>query len=130
MINKESKISLTYTLRGEYLVRKGSYISADIYVNNAFTKNETFKVNKPMKTNIQAEYQKAYVTITLNESFVQMCLDKPEKQEGMSMGRWLRTPLGKMFLQWKKMNDAQKIEAHIKQYVEDMGGEDYSYELI
>ena len=130
MINKESKISLTYTLRGEYLSRKGQYISADVFVKNPFQKTEVYKVNKPMQTIQRAEYQKAYVTITLNESFVQMCLDKPEKQEGMSMVRWLRTPLGKMFLQWKKMNDAQKIEAHIKQYVEDMGGEDYSYELI
>jgi len=130
MISKESQISLTYTLGGECLVRKGQYTSADVYVKFPFTKNEVFKINKPSKTIVHAEYEKAVQQVTLSNSFVQTALDKPEKPNDMSWNRWLRTPIGKLYQDWKKLSDEQKIAFHVNQYVIDMNGEDYSYEII
>jgi len=130
MISKESQVSLTYTLAGEYLLRKGKYTSADVYVKNPFTKNEVFKLNKPSKTLVQPVYETAVQQITLGNQFIRQALTVPEKPENMSWNRWLRTPLGKLYQDWKKLSNEQKVAFHIEQYVIDMNGEDYSYEII
>ena len=130
MINKESKISLSYILAGECLSRKGVYTSADVFVKNPFTKSELFKVNKPSKTIIQPIYSKATQYVTLGTSFIQNALAQPKKPDGMNWHYWLKTPLGKVAQNWKKLSDKQKIQFHIEQYVADMGGEEFSYEII
>ena len=124
-MNKNSIISLTYTLGGEYLLQRGEYVSADIYSNGP-----VFKINKPMRTVKSAKYDKAYININLPVQFTRMALGKPDKPES-SVGRWMRTTeVGSLFLKWNKLSDEQKIEAHIKDYVKDMGGEEYSYEIL
>lgn len=130
MISKESQISLTYTVGGEYLLRQGKYTSADVSVTNPFSKNEVFKLNKPSQTIERAVYEKTVQQVTLGTQFVRHALTVPEKPDNMSWGRWLRTPLGKLYQDWKKLSDAQKIAFHVQQYVIDMNGEDYSYEII
>lgn len=130
MINKNNQILLTYTLGGEFLLTRGIYTSADVTVINPFTKNEVYKLNKPMQTIKRAEYEKATQQVTLNSSFIEMALERPEKPEGMSFNRWIRTPIGRLYLDWKKLSNEQKIEFHIQQYVISMNGEDYSYEII
>ena len=130
MINKDSQISLTYELGGEYLLRRGQYTSADVYVKGTFSKNETFKLNKLSQTIRKAEYAKAMQQVTLGNAFVRMALDKPEKPEGMSFKRWMRTPMGKLYLNFKKMSAEEKIAYHIEQYVADMGGGNYSYKIL
>jgi len=130
MLNKDSQISLTYELGGEYLLRRGQYTSADVYVKNPLSKNETFKLNKLSKTIKRAEYAKAVQQVTLSNAFVRMALDKPEKPDGMSFKRWMRTPMGKLYLNFKKMSAGEKIAYYIEQYVADMGGGNYSYKIL
>ena len=130
MISKESKIFLTYNVGGEYLKQSGKYTSADVSVINPFTKNEVFKLNKPSQTLQRAVYEKATQQVTLGNQFIRQALTVPEKPKNMSWGRWLRTPLGKLYQDWKKLTNEQKIAFHVQQYVMDMNGEDYSYEII
>ena len=129
-MNKDSQISLTYVLQGEYLLNKGIYTTADVTVKNPNSRKEVFITNKPLQTIKRAEYEKATQQVTLSSNFIEMALERPEKPEGMSFQRWLRTPMGKLYQNWNKLSDEQKINFHIEQYVMDMGGEDYSYEII
>ena len=129
-MNKDSQISLTYVLQGEYLLNKGIYTTADVTVKNPNSRKEVFITNKPSQTIKRAEYEKATQQVTLSSSFIEMALERPEKPEGMSFQRWLRTPLGQLYQNWNKLSDEQKIKFHVEQYVIDMGGEDYSYEII
>lgn len=130
MLNKDSQISLTYELGGEYLLKRGQYTSADVYVKGTFSKNETFKLNKPSQTIKKAEYAKAVQQVTLSNAFVRMALEKPEKPDGVSFKRWMRTPMGKLYINFKKMSAEEKIAYHIEQYVNDMGGSNYSYKIL
>lgn len=130
MVNKETQISLTYTLGGESLVKAGVYQTAEVKVTNGFTKKEIFKVVKPMQTIKQAEYSKATKEVTLNNSFVQNCLERPVKPKDKPFSMWTREPIGKAFLDWNKLSEEQKIKAHIEQYVLDMGGEEFSYKIL
>lgn len=130
MMNKDSQISLTYVLQGEYLLNKGIYTTANVTVKNPNSRKEVFITNKPLQTIKRAEYDKATQQVTLSSGFIEMALERPEKPEGMSFQRWLRTPLGQLYQNWNKLSDEQKIKFHVEQYVIDMGGEDYSYEII
>lgn len=130
MMNKDSQISLTYVLQGEYLLNKGIYTTANVTVKNPNSRKEMFITNKPLQTIKRAEYEKATQQVTLSSGFIEMALERPEKPEGMSFQRWLRTPLGQLYQNWNKLSDEQKIKFHVEQYVIDMGGEDYSYEII
>jgi len=129
-MNKDNSISLTYTLGGETLIRSGVYTVADVTVKNPFTKNEVFILNKPSQTIKKAEYNKATQQVTLSSSFIEMALERPVKPDGMSFQRWLRTPMGKLYQNWNKLSDEQKVKFHVEQYVIDMNSEDYSYEII
>ena len=130
MISKDSKISLSFSEAGESLSKLGVYKTAEVYVKNAFTKNEVFKINKPMQTIKRAEFTKSTRHITLGSAFVEKALEFPKKPEDTNYHRWLRTPLGRISQSWKKLSDEQKIKFHIEQYVFDMGGEDYKFEII
>ena len=130
MLNKDSQISLTYELGGEYLLRRGQYTSADVYVKSTVSKNETFKINKPSQTIKRAIYSKATQQVILSNTFVRMAIEKPEKPERMSFQRWMRTSMGKFYLNFKKMSAEEKIAYHIEQYVADMGGGNYSYKIL
>ena len=129
-MNKDSQISLAYVLQGEYLLNKGIYTTANVTVKNPNSRKEVFITNKPSQTIKRAEYDKATQQVTLSSSFIEMALERPEKPEGMSFQRWLRTPLGQLYQNWNKLSDEQKIKFHVEQYVIDMNGEDYSYEII
>lgn len=129
-MNKDSQISLTYVLQGEYFLNKGIYTTADVTVKNPNSRKEVFITNKPSQTLKRAEYDKATQEVNLNNSFIEMALERPSKPDGMSFQRWLRTPMGKLYQNWNKLSDEQKVNFHVEQYVMDMGGEDYSYEII
>ena len=117
-------------MQGEYLLNKGIYTTANVTVKNPNSRKEVFITNKPLQTIKRAEYEKATQQVTLGTQFVRHALTVPEKPENMSWGRWLRTPLGKLYQDWKKLTNEQKIAFHVQQYVMDMNGEDYSYEII
>lgn len=130
MINKDSKISLSYVLAGESLVKAGVYQTAKINVSNGFTPKEIFRLIHPMRTIERAVYSKASVSTTLNSFFVEGALESPKKPKNMLWHIWLRTPLGRISQQWKKMSDEQKLNFHVGQYVIDMGGEEYTFKII
>jgi len=129
-MNKESTIALSYNLAGETLIRSGRYTSADVYVQNGFTDKEVFKINKPSRTIEPAVYDKAYTVVNLGVAFISMALEQPKKPEGVNFHRWLRTPLGQASQNWKRMTPEQRIAFHVELYVKDMGGEDYTYEIL
>lgn len=130
MISTDNQISLTYTVGGECLKSSGVYTVADVTVKNGFTKNEVFILNKPSKTVKPAEFNYSQTSITLGKAFIEGCLTAPTKPKDENFHRWLRTPLGKLSQEWKRLSDEKKIAAHIAIYVDDMGGYDYSYEII
>lgn len=130
MITNENNISLTYYVAGECLKNSGKYTVADVTVKNGFTKNEVFILNKPSKTIKPAEFNYSQTNITLGKAFIEGCLIAPTKPKDENYHRWLRTPLGKLSQEWKRLSDEKKIAAHIAIYVADMNGYDYSYEII
>jgi hypothetical protein len=130
MINKDSRISLNYSLTGESLVKAGVYTVAKVNVINGCTDKEVFSLISPSRTVCNAVYSKATKQTTLSGGFVEMALELPRCPKGDNRFRWMRTPLGRISQQWKKMSDEQKIKFHIEQYVLDMEGEEFSYEII
>lgn len=130
MITKDNQIVLTYTVGGTTLKTRGIYTVADITVKNAFTKNEVFILNKPSQTIKPAVYEQSQTSVTLGSAFIEEALKTPTKPADMNYHRWLRTPLGKLSQEWKRLSDEKKIKAHIEMYVADMGGIGYSYEII
>lgn len=130
MINNESKISLTFTEGGETLVRKGRYQTAKVNVLNPFKDNEVYKLIEPMKVIQPAVYTTSQRSVTLSNEFIQMALEQPKLPEDTNYHWWIRTPLGKASLVWKKMSKEQKIEFHVALYVQSQNGSDYSYEII
>jgi hypothetical protein len=130
MITNENQISLTYYVGGECLKNSGVYTVADVTVKNPFAKNEVFILNKPSQTIKPAEYNYSQTHITLGKAFIEGCLIAPTKPKDENYHRWLRTPLGKLSQEWKRLSDEKKIAAHIEIYVWDMGGTAYTYEII
>ena len=59
-----------------------------------------------------------------------MALEQPKLPEDTNYHWWMRTPLGKASVLWRKMSQEQKIELHIALYVESQHGYDYSYQII
>ena len=130
MITTDNQISLNYFVVGECLKNSGVYTVADVTVRNPFTKNEVFILNKPSQTIKAAEYNYSQTHVTLGKAFIENCLMAPTKPKDENFHRWLRTPLGKLSQEWKKLSDEKRIAAHIAIYVADMNGYDYSYEII
>jgi hypothetical protein len=130
MITIDNQISLTYTVGGECIKKFGVYTVADVTVRNGFTKNEVFILNKPSQTIKPAEFNYSQTSITLGKAFIEGCLEAPTKPKDENYHRWLRTPLGQLSQMWKKMSVEQKIKYHIDLYVKDMGGYDYTYEIL
>lgn len=129
MITKDNQISLTYTVGGECLKKSGIYTVADVTVKNAFTKNEVFILNKPSRTIEPAQWNYSQTSVTLGGQFIEMALEPPVKPQEVNYHKWLRTPLGKLSQDWKKLTPEQKIHRHIEIYVADMGGLEFEYEI-
>lgn len=126
----DSTISLTYFIGGECLKKRGVYTVADVTVKNGFANNEVFILNKPSRTIEAAQYVYSQTSVTLGKSFVENCLTAPTKPRDENYHKWLRTPMGKLSQMWKKLSDLEKIKYHIDLYVKDMGGYEYTYEIL
>lgn len=130
MSNNYSKISLTYTLGGEHLVKQGEYSVAKVKVINGFKDNEVFSVLSPSQTITKPEYKYATQNITLSEKFVKDAYKRPTPPEGRNINWWLRTEEGKLFKNWNKLTPEQRVDTKVAIYVDSVGGRDYSFELI
>lgn len=114
MINKDSKIFLTYSLGGKYLLNAGKY---DIIKDKLLCRKSP-------------EYSKCTQKVTLEYSFIKNILSPPEKPEDMSWGRFLSTSEGKLHQKWKKLSQKEIVSYRLWQYVKDLGGIEFTYELI
>lgn len=128
MIDSTSKILLTVS-RGKYLVRQGVYKEAKINVKNSFSKEEKMTITEPMKTVVRPEYKEATQVITLSYHFIKHALERPiPPEEGLH--RWLRSPMGKLAQNWKHASFKEKIEPHLQEIAEHLGGKVKSWEVI
>ncbi|MCP4255041.1 MAG: hypothetical protein GY775_16865 [Candidatus Scalindua sp.] len=126
---KYSKIFLTYTLGGKYLVSPGIYKEA-IVVNGSKTKTYDCGIvgkevitKRPMQVVKEPSYKEATQTIELGSEFIKRALEKP-KPPKKGYQRWLRQPEGKLFQEWKTIKDDEtKIKRAVAIYVADLTGD-------
>lgn len=146
MIDNTSKILLTVS-RGKSLVRPGVYQSAEVTVKNPFTTKsgrwkelskfhhksedgEEVIIRKAMRVIEPPEYKESTQVINLGPQFIKMCLTRPMKPRGISFHGWIKTPIGKLFQDWKHKSDEQKIQVHLEELAESLGGTVKNWELL
>ena len=145
-ISRNSKIFLTFNEGGKYLIKSEEYTSASVHNGTKKIQYDCgviapeLIVDVPSKIKRQPEYADCNKKVILNYSFIERALEFPECPYKRNTGEyhwWLKSDMGKLALDFKKLNDEQKIKRHIEIYVKDMTGilnpvekEDYSYQLI
>ena len=132
MIDNISKISLTYELGGEYLLTRGSYTVAElskepnelyncangdvIKIKSVITKSQTIK--EPVFTNPTKH-------IILGEAFIENAMERPQKpHKNDSIHKW------NLYHNWHKMSVKAKLAEAVKQYVKDVNGGKFEWELL
>lgn len=145
MIDNSSKILLTVS-RGKSLVRPGVYSSAEVTVKNPFTTKsgrwrqlsqnhfrsedgEEVIINKPMQTIRRPEYQESTQVVNLGYHFIANALTRPSRPR-QGFYRWIKTPIGKLFQDWKHKSDEQKIQVHLEELAESLGGTVKNWEIL
>ena len=143
MISNDSKILLTVS-RGKSLAKAGVYESAKTTVKNSWyggrwsqlnpshfktDKGEELIVHEQMKTIEPPAYKESTQVVNLNEDFIKMALTRPVRPKN-GFYRWVKTPIGKLFQDWKYRSDEQKIQVHLEELAESMGGTVKSWDLI
>jgi len=143
MISNNSEILLTVS-RGKSLAKAGVYESAKTTVKNSWAggrwsqlnnahfktdKGEELIVHEQMKVIEPPVYKEATQVLCLGESFVKMALSRPTMPRD-GKHRWMKTPIGKLFQDWKHYSDEQKIQVHLEELAESMGGTVKSWDLI
>jgi len=110
------KIFLTYKLGGEYIIKNGEYSTATLNSGVIVTPSKLIK---------RPEYSEPHQKVILGEEFVNNALTLPKcpYQKGTNeYYKWFRTDIAKLLMDWKKLNNEQKIQRHIEMYVKDMTG--------
>ena len=143
MISNDSKILLTVS-RGKSLAKAGVYESAKTTVKNSFAggrwtqlnnahfktdKGEELIVHEQMKTIEAPIYKEATQVVSLGSHFIQNALSIPTRPK-QGFYHWIKTPIGKLFQDWKHRSDEQKIQVHLEELAESMGGTVKSWDLI
>ena len=122
-------ITLSYRIPGEYLTKRGKYRSAVISKVNG-----EYITDKNLATLESAEYADCTQAVKLGNAFIEHALERPTPPKSKdSYHRWSRTDMGKLYIEWKKLNNAQKIKRHIEMYVRDLTGQlepEFSYDII
>jgi len=130
MIEKNSKIFLTFNESGKYITKRGEYSVAKLSGG---------VITTPSKTLVQPEYADCTRSIKLSYEFIKNALEIPKgPQKGSSEWyRWLRSPIGQLSQNWKKYSEIEKLDLHISELVKDLTGldttiknEDFTYEII
>lgn len=120
MIDNTSRISLTYTVRGESLATAGVYESAKVKkIGDKYITKEQMKVIK------EPVYNYAKQNTLLSNSFVMNALErpkKPHKSEGLAAAN--------AYFNWGKMSDNAKLNYAVETYVSDVGGHKAEWELV
>jgi len=110
-----AQVTLTYKLRGVQLL-PGEYLYREKVQGKILPKPLQFRVLR------QPTYAECLQVTSFSESFVKHAIS--------AKGCPNRGKYPKAFKMWKYMNHKQRLEFHIKIYVDDMSSEDYSYDLI
>lgn len=130
MHEEELKISLTYELGGEHLAKGGSYTTAQVVVKPRKGMPDEVKVVKPLETLEEPDVRKATMNVVLGDEFCRQLLAPPRKPSRMSIEAFLKTRKGKLYAQWNQLSFNKKIFLGLKDYVRDMGGEKFTFEIL
>lgn len=118
MIDNTSKISLTYRIGGEYLIRKGNYTVAEL-------NNTTGEVKTHSKTIDEPVFSEPKKHVTLPYSFIEMALERPEiPYKKAPLHEW------KAYSEWKVWSKNKRLHYRIMQLVTDLQGFDVVWQLI
>jgi|GEM_PF-2593621 hypothetical protein len=145
MIDNTSKILLTVS-RGKSLTKVGAYKEADVTVKNPFTTKsgrwrqlnsshfrsedgEEVIIHKPIQTIHQPEYKESTQVVNLGYHFIQNALTRPSRPR-KGFYHWIKTPIGKLFQDWKHKSDEQKLQVHLEELAQSLGGTVKSWELL
>lgn len=148
-LDNNSEILLTVN-RGRSLVRPGVYKEAQVVVLNSWAKSknggvgtwyqknsnvhecttgERVTIADPMRQIKPPIYANATQVIRLNNSFIAMALTRPRPpKEGLH--RWLKTPLGKLAQGWKVSSNEDKINVHVTELAESLGGTVIKWDVL
>lgn len=121
MIDKDSRVLVTYSLPGSVLVEKGNYTSAKVKVVNGFTDNEVVIKLSPMRVNKAPVEKKTKVSSVLSNAFIQMALETPPQ---ISRRKRMNLKL------WEEKSVEERIGYHAELYVESMMGTDCKFEIL
>lgn len=131
MENTFTKIFLTLSMGGKSLVRPGVYKSAVIKVENNFKENEKMTVLEPMVIQRMPLFKSSTRVIMLGEEFINHSLTRPQPPKGKgAVHRWLRTPLGQLYKDWKKLSDQERIRFHVEALADSLGETVEAFELL
>lgn len=120
MLELVTKISLTYTVGGEFLVTQGKYNEATIKGNVTIS---------PLVTISQPEYASTKMHVTLGEAFVKNALENPEKPGKFSHQR-LHFLWNKALSIPKHKRDIALLQYAVETYVQDVDGINPEWEAI
>ena len=110
-----AQVTLTYELRGVQLL-PGDYLYRE--------KVQDKILPKPMRSRVlrRPTYAECLQVTSFSEAFVKHAISAKSYPN--------RSKYPTVFKMWKYMNHKQRLEFHIKMYVDDISGGNYSYDLI
>ena len=110
-----AQVTLTYELRGVQL-QLGVYLFREKVQGKILPKTSQFRtISFPT-------YSDCRQTVQLSEKFVNHAISEDSRPN--------RNHHPKAYTFWKRMDPSQRLGFHIKTYVDSMGGEDYSYDIL
>lgn len=63
-----------------------------------------------------AVYNEVITNTTLCSAFVEWALTRPSKPRSMNMGRFLRTDEGKLFQNWNRLSNNDKLQSRVEEF--------------
>lgn len=139
MINKSSKLSVSFKETNPYLKCKGNYTPAKVSVKNARMTDddgnsiEEWKLLSPLQTNTEPEFTHATRTLNLGYAFLEnaLNLDKNGKSQrpmkprnNDSYEKWNR------YNNWNRLSDDDKVRFHLMEIAKDQGLKLVSFEIM
>lgn len=140
MINKESRLVVSFKEKNSYLSRKGNYETADIKVINPFgidskTKESTEKVltKTPMRVINEPVLNYATRNLNLSYAFLEMALNLDDKCKSQRPERPRKHGTKKdwdLYNRWNIMSEKEKIRIKLLEYAHDINCELISFDIL
>lgn len=128
-MNKDVKVFATFKENGEYLLNRGVYSVAKIdFDGNTKSHSKTLKEPEDSNATRSQFFGYEFVEYALN-------LDKDGKSRKPiapkeNFRRWLKSPEGKLFLEWNKASNREKIKVKLDELASDMNCTLTSFDIL